>query len=111
MQRLSADDRRDLLVSVVNLAGHPPHLLEEDIWVVQSLSVLFEAPFGRDLVFKGGTSLSKAYGAINRFSEDVDVTYDIRRFAPELVAGTGEDALPPTRSQERRWDTYDPSTP
>ena len=103
LQRLSADDRRDLLVSVVNLAGHPPHLLEKDIWVVQSLSVLFEAPFGRDLVFKGGTSLSKAYGAINRFSEDVDVTYDIRRFAPELVAGTGEDALPPTRSQERRW--------
>ena len=102
-QRLDATDRREVLHSVVDLAGIPPHLLEKDIWVVQTLSVLFAAPFGSDLVFKGGTSLSKAYRAIRRFSEDVDVTYDIRRFAPELVAGTGEEALPPTRSQEQRW--------
>ena len=102
-QRLSATDRREVLNRVVELAGIPPHLLEKDIWVVQTLSVLFAAPFGSDLVFKGGTSLSKAYRAIRRFSEDVDVTYDIRRFAPELVAGTGEEALPPTRSQEQRW--------
>ena len=54
-------------------------------------------------MFKGGTSLAKAYRAIHRFSEDVDITYDIRRFAPELVSGAGEEALPPTRSQERRW--------
>ena len=85
------------------LAGPRAYLLEKDIWVVQTLSVLFDAPFGPDLVFKGGTSLSKAYRAISRFSEDVDVTYDIRRFAPELVGDAGEEALPPTRSQERRW--------
>ena len=102
-QDLSRDDRRAVLKSVLGFAGHPPHLLEKDVWIVQTLSVLFDAPFGRDLVFKGGTSLSKAYGAIRRFSEDVDVTYDIRRFAPELVAGAGDQALPPTRSQEKRW--------
>ena len=102
-QWLSADDQRALLGSIVNHAGYPPHLLEKDIWVVQTLSVLFDAPFGPDLVFKGGTSLSKAYRAIRRFSEDVDVTYDIRRFVPDLVAGAGDEAIPPTRSQEQRW--------
>ncbi|WP_419166249.1 nucleotidyl transferase AbiEii/AbiGii toxin family protein [Candidatus Palauibacter sp.] len=102
-QSLSTSDRREVLGSASSLSGRPPHLLEKDIRVVQTLAVLFGAPFGPDLVFKGGTSLAKAYQAIRRFSEDVDVTYDIRRFAPELVAGAGEDALPPTRSQEQRW--------
>ena len=54
-------------------------------------------------MFKGGTSLSKVWQAIRRFSEDIDITYDIRSFAPDLVAGGDEEALPPTRSQERRW--------
>ena len=54
-------------------------------------------------MFKGGTSLSKAWRAIRRFSEDIDVTYDIRGFAPDLVSGGDEEALPPTRSQERKW--------
>ena len=71
--------------------------------MVATLAVLFEAPFGRHLVFKGGTSLSKAWRAIRRFSEDIDITYDIRGFAPDLVAGGDDEALPPTRSQERRW--------
>ena len=78
-------------------------LLEKDIWVVATLGALFKAPFGGNLTFKGGTSLSKVWRAIRRFSEDVDVTYDIRAFAPDLVSGVGDDALPPTRSQEKRW--------
>ncbi|MDE0062973.1 MAG: nucleotidyl transferase AbiEii/AbiGii toxin family protein [Gammaproteobacteria bacterium] len=72
------------------------------MWVVWSLETLFESPLGAPLVFKGGTSLSKAYGAIRRFSEDVDLTYDIRALAPELVCDR-PDALPPNRSQEKRW--------
>ena len=47
--------------------------------------------------------MSKAYGIIRRFSEDVDITYDIRAFAPDLVGGADSEALPPTRSQARRW--------
>ena len=79
------------------------YLLEKDIWVVATIEALFGAPFAADLVFKGGTSLSKAWGAIRRFSEDVDVTYDIRAIAPDLVGDAGPEALPPTRSQEQRW--------
>lgn len=46
--------------------------------MVWALSTLYAAPLGEHLVFKGGTSLSKAYQVIHRFSEDVDLTYDIR---------------------------------
>ena len=102
-QALSADDRRDALRVAEGTSPHRAFLLEKDIWVVATLRALFDAPFGGDLAFKGGTSLSKAYRAIRRFSEDIDITYDIRAFAPDLVADAGDEALPPTRSQERRW--------
>ena len=102
-QALSADERRDALRVAEDRSPHRAFLLEKDIWVVATLRALFDAPFGKDLTFKGGTSLSKAYRAIRRFSEDVDITFDIRAFAPDLVADAGNEALPPTRSQERRW--------
>ncbi len=100
---LSARNRRAALEVAASRSGRSAHLLEKDVWVVEALRGLFDAPFGGDLAFKGGTSLAKAYGAIRRFSEDIDITYDIRTLAPELTVDAGEDALPPTRSQERRW--------
>jgi predicted nucleotidyltransferase component of viral defense system len=54
---------------------------------VWSLRDLFDCPHAGHLVFKGGTSLSKAYGVIHRFLEDVDLTYDIRAIAGDLVGG------------------------
>jgi hypothetical protein len=76
--------------------------LDKDVWVVWILDVLFQAPFAAHLVFKGGSSLSKAYKIISRFSEDLDLTYDIRALAPDMVSGDVE-ALPSNRSQEKRW--------
>ena len=102
-QNLSPDDRRDALEVAERSGSHKAHLLEKDVWVVAALGILFEAPFAEHLTFKGGTSLSKVWRAIRRFSEDVDITYDIRAIAPDLVSGAGDEALPPTRSQERRW--------
>lgn len=102
-QSLSKDDRRDALNLAAGLSGRRTHLLEKDIWVVHTLRALMESPYGRDLTFKGGTSLAKAYHAIRRFSEDLDVTYDIRAIAGDLVEGCGDDALPSTRSQEHKW--------
>ena len=99
---LSSEDSYDALQAAASRSGRPAHLLEKDIWVVWSLSALFDAPFAAHLVLKGGTSLSKGYQAIDRFSEDVDLTYDIRAIVPELAPADGE-ALPPTRSQEQRW--------
>ena len=80
----------------------PICLSEKDIWVVWSLRHLFAGPFAEHLVFKGGTSLSKAYGAIRRFSEDVDLTYDIRAIASDLV-GDADVPLPISKSQEKKW--------
>ncbi len=99
---LPAKDRREALSVAADRSGRPAHLLEKDAWVVWALATLCGSPLGEHLVFKGGTSLSKAYGVIRRFSEDVDLTYDIRKLAPDLVGDSGE-ALPKTRSEEKRW--------
>ncbi len=100
--QLSTAERLDALNAVADLSGLPPHLLEKDIWIVWTLHQLFTGPYAKHLVFKGGTSLSKAYGIIRRFSEDVDLTYDIRAIAADLV-GDSDTPLPETRSQERKW--------
>lgn len=102
--KLSASDRRDALGVAAARSGRPTHLLEKDVWVVWTLATLFGSQIGSHLVFKGGTSLSKAYGIIHRFSEDIDLTYDIRAIAPDLV-GKKEEALPKNRSEEKRWST------
>jgi hypothetical protein len=100
--QLSVEDRREALSVAADRSGRPAHLLEKDVWVVWALATLYGSPLGENLVFKGGTSLSKAYQVIRRFSEDVDLTYDIRALAPDLVGDNGE-ALPKTRSEEKRW--------
>lgn len=76
--KLSSEDKREVLAIASDRSKRPVHLLEKDVWVVWSLRTLYATALGKSLVFKGGTSLSKAYGAIRRFSEDVDLTYDIR---------------------------------
>lgn len=101
---LPVTDRREALSVAADQSGRPAHLLEKDVWVVWALAALYGSALGEHLVFKGGTSLSKAYGVIRRFSEDVDLTYDIRTIAPDLVGDNGE-ALPKTRSEEKRWSS------
>ena len=100
--KLSANDRLEALVQAADTSGRPPHLLEKDVWVVWSLRHLFAAAYAPHLVFKGGTSLSKAYGVIQRFSEDVDLTYDIRAIAGDLIGESGT-PLPASKSQEKKW--------
>lgn len=55
-----------------------PVVLEKDVWVSWVLQALFTMPGRLPMAFKGGTSLSKVFGAIARFSEDVDITLDYR---------------------------------
>lgn len=100
--RLSHGDRLDALGVAADQLGRPSHLLEKDVWVVWAIQQLFGSPIGASLVFKGGTSLSKAYKVIDRFSEDVDLTFDIRALIPDLLDGR-EDAMPVSSSEERRW--------
>jgi hypothetical protein len=97
---LSPEERLEALGVAATQFGRPDYLLEKDVWVVWALDALFTSEFSEHLVFKGGTSLSKGYGIIERFSEDIDVTYDIRQLVPELAAG---DPIPKTNSQADKW--------
>ena len=80
--------------------GRPPHLLEKDTWVVWTLSAIYESALAKKLTFKGGTSLSKAYKIIDRFSEDVDLTYDIRELVPDLLRDGNP--IPTSNSQAKK---------
>jgi hypothetical protein len=99
---LASEERAEALRVAADISGRPADLLEKDVWVVWVLNAMFDSPFGDHLCFKGGTSLSKVFGVIKRFSEDLDITYDIRAIAPDLVSASGT-ALPATMSQSRRW--------
>jgi hypothetical protein len=96
-------ERSEALAVAADASGRPDNLLEKDVWIVWVLAALFGGPFGDHLCFKGGTSLSKAYGVIERFSEDVDVTYDIRKILEDELAEVGADPIPDTLSQARKW--------
>jgi len=98
---LSKEDQGEVLEQVRAKTGRPTHLLEKDVWVVWTLGALFKSPLAADLTFKGGTSLSKVYKIIDRFSEDIDLTYDIRKLIADLTGG--EEFLPANRSQASKW--------
>jgi Nucleotidyl transferase AbiEii toxin, Type IV TA system len=101
---LSNSDRSELLKVAESHFGRPANLLEKDVWIVQLLNVLFSSKYGSHLVFKGGTALSKVYKVIDRFSEDVDVTYDIRQIINVPANVVQElDVIPKTRSQQEKF--------
>lgn len=79
---LDASDRRAILNDAAQRLGRIPRVLEKDVWVCWALNHLFSIQDRRQMAFKGGTSLSKVYGVIDRFSEDVDVTVDFQESAP-----------------------------
>ena len=72
----SPKDRSDLFLTAAQRLGAPLINIEKDFWVCWTLNALYHRlpPGGPRLLFKGGTSLSKAFGLIKRFSEDIDVT-------------------------------------
>jgi predicted nucleotidyltransferase component of viral defense system len=88
--KLSRRERAELLDDVSRKRNLAPAILEKDYWVCLTLGALFSLPeIGEHLVFKGGTSLSKVYGLIDRFSEDVDVS-----FHRDYLGFTGDDRDP-----------------
>ena len=93
LARIPARDRRDLFTEVAATLGIRPTIIEKDFWVCFVLRMLFvESSFKGSLVFKGGTSLSKVYGLIERFSEDIDLVLDWK------LIGFGEGLKDPMRS-------------
>ncbi len=77
--RLSSAERRELFSETAARKAMTPAIVEKDFWVCWTLGRLFAHPdLSRLLMFKGGTSLSKVFHLIERFSEDIDLILDWR---------------------------------
>ena len=70
------EERNAIFEAIGNNIGIPASAVEKDWWVVQTLSLIQELEAAPHIVFKGGTSLSKAWNIIERFSEDIDLALD-----------------------------------
>ena len=74
--KLSIDDRKKVIEQISIQIKLLPQAIEKDWWVTMVLKALFLLPYANYLSFKGGTSLSKCWNLIERFSEDVDIGID-----------------------------------
>jgi hypothetical protein len=75
--RLTVAERRELFRETAARRAMSPAVVEKDFWVCWVLKQLFADPDLKDrMVFKGGTTLSKVFGLIDRFSEDIDLVLD-----------------------------------
>ena len=73
---LVTDQQRTILEQAAIKQGLPKQAIEKDLWVTAMLQILFSLHCAENLVFKGGTSLSKIWRLISRFSEDIDLAID-----------------------------------
>lgn len=74
--QLSDKDKLNIFNQVSEKTGLPSAAVEKDWWVTLALHMIFSLPYSKHMVFKGGTSLSKAWNLIERFSEDIDLVID-----------------------------------
>lgn len=74
--QLSKEQQQIVLTQAANKTGLPVQSVEKDLWVTVLLQIVFTLPIAKHLVFKGGTSLSKVWKVIKRFSEDIDLAID-----------------------------------
>lgn len=70
---LNKNDKLQIIKQVAEQQNLPYFAIEKDWWVTQTLAIIFEMKMAEHLLFKGGTSLSKAWHLISRFSEDIDL--------------------------------------
>ncbi len=87
--QLSERERKELFNETANAMGVTAAAAEKDFWICWVLLHLFEDDvLSCYLRFKGGTSLSKCYNAIERFSEDIDLILDWTQLTEEDPTGT-----------------------
>ena len=95
--QLTPEDRRRACLQLQSSIGLQAESVEKDFWVCWTLRELFTLPsIGNHLTFKGGTSLSKAWKLIERFSEDIDLIVD------KEALGFGGDAAPDKASSKKQ---------
>lgn len=79
--KIPSDTRAEIIATASAQSGLSEHIIEKDFWVSYLLDVIFNRiELNHNFLFKGGTSLSKCYGVIERFSEDIDLVYSQEDF-------------------------------
>jgi predicted nucleotidyltransferase component of viral defense system len=80
---------KELFEQLSYKTGILPQAIEKDLWVTLILRMLFTSEIKEQITFKGGTSLSKVYNLIQRFSEDIDVSInrEFLGFSGDLTKG------------------------
>lgn len=73
---LTKNQKQNIIKQTAVKMGLPDYAVEKDAWVCIILQAVFQSKYAAHIIFKGGTSLSKAYQIINRFSEDIDLIID-----------------------------------
>ena len=97
--KLSAEERYQIFYNTSVKMRIPAAMVEKDFWVCWTLSKLFaDTELTRILRFKGGTSLSKGYKLIERFSEDIDIILDKRKILGD------EDLFKSSYKQQKKFD-------
>src|SRR6218665_1772153 len=91
-------ERIGLLRLVSGKANLPDFMIEKDWWVTITLESIFTCALHEHFVFKGGTSLSKSWNLLHRFSEDIDIVIDKSLF------GIKDDQQPGRSQRERLRD-------
>ena len=95
--KINENDRKALFQNTAAKMGMTDAIIEKDFWICYMLDYLFHRCVWKDkIAFKGGTSLSKSYGLIERFSEDIDLILDWR----VLGYGVDEPWLPRSNTKQ-----------
>ncbi len=106
---LPAEERALYWRNYANRAGVPEFIVEKDFWVCWLLGRIVATPqLGSECVFKGGTSLSKVFGAIDRFSEDIDLG-----LTPASLGWNEADLddAPSASQRQKRANSFSPTAP
>lgn len=100
-QQYNEQQRLQLLDITAAQKGLPRIAIEKDWWVTMTLKALSRTPYAHLMSFKGGTSLSKGWNLINRFSEDIDIA--LRRAERFAISSTSNNQLSKVRRVARHY--------
>jgi len=87
---LTKEEQIELFIQIGVKTNLPPQAVEKDAWVTLMLRMIFTSDLANHLIFKGGTSLSKAFNLIQRFSEDIDLGIDRKHLGFEGDLSKGQ---------------------
>lgn len=100
---LSDEERRNTISVVAEAKGLPESAVEKDWWVTLVLRAVFSTPLRPSLLFKGGTSLSKGWDLIERFSEDIDLALNREAIGKQFAGEISNRAIGRLREESYRF--------